>query len=73
MFVVHFEADDGKACCGELGAFVLSADRDLVDCEECIALMPPDEPPDPDGECYRGSEYASALAEEQARVQRELK
>lgn len=31
------------------------------------------EPPDPDGECFRGSEYASALAEEQARIQRELK
>jgi len=32
-----------------------------------------DEPSDPDGECYRGGEYASALAEEQARIQRELK
>ena len=31
------------------------------------------EPPDPDGECYRGGEYASAVAHEQARVQRELK
>jgi hypothetical protein len=31
------------------------------------------EPPDPDGECFRGRESASALAEEQARVQRELK
>lgn len=31
------------------------------------------EPPEPDGECYRGNEYASALAEEQARIQRELK
>lgn len=31
------------------------------------------EPPEPDGECYRGNEAASALAEEQARVQRELK
>lgn len=26
-----------------------------------------------DGECFRGGEYASALAEEQARIQRELK
>jgi hypothetical protein len=32
-----------------------------------------DEPPEPDGECYRGTEAASALAEEQARIQRELK
>lgn len=31
------------------------------------------EPPEPDGECYRGGEAASALAEEQARIQRELK
>ena len=32
-----------------------------------------DEPPDPDGECFRGGEAADALAEEQARIQRELK
>ena len=31
------------------------------------------EPPESDGECYRGGEYASALAHEQARIQRELK
>ncbi len=31
------------------------------------------EPPDPDGECYRGREAAGAVAEEQARIQRELK
>lgn len=31
------------------------------------------EPPEPDGECYRGNEYASALAHEQARIRRELK
>jgi hypothetical protein len=28
------------------------------------------EPPDPDGECFRGSEYASALAEQQAQAKR---
>jgi hypothetical protein len=28
------------------------------------------EPPDPDGECYRGREYASALAEQQAQAKR---
>jgi hypothetical protein len=32
-----------------------------------------DEPPEPDRECFRGGEYTSALAEEQARIQRELK
>jgi hypothetical protein len=33
----------------------------------------PDEPLEPYGECYRGGEAAGALAEEQARIQRELK
>lgn len=33
----------------------------------------PVEPPAPDGEAFRGTEYASAVAEEQARIQRELK
>jgi hypothetical protein len=33
----------------------------------------PEEPPDPDGECYRGGEAASALAESQAWIQRNLK
>lgn len=28
------------------------------------------EPPDPDGECFRGKEYASALAEQQAQAKR---
>jgi hypothetical protein len=28
------------------------------------------EPPDPDGECFRGREYASALAEQQAQAKR---
>lgn len=31
------------------------------------------EPPEPDGECFRGGEAASALAEEQGRIQRTLK
>lgn len=46
-------------------------------CESCfdeITAEPEDEePPDPDGECFRGGEYASALAEEQAWIQRNLK
>ncbi len=32
-----------------------------------------DEPPEPDGECFRGGESASALAHEQAEIQRTLK
>jgi hypothetical protein len=31
------------------------------------------EPPDPDGECYRGNEWANAQSHESARIQRELK
>jgi hypothetical protein len=31
------------------------------------------EPPEPDGECFRGGEAAAYNAEEQARIQRELK
>lgn len=48
-----------------------SADYDDAASEEAQGVN--DEPPDPDGECFRGGEYASALAEEQARIQRELK
>jgi hypothetical protein len=33
----------------------------------------PDEPPEPDGEAYRGGEAAAALAESQAHIQRMLK
>jgi hypothetical protein len=31
------------------------------------------EPPEPDGECFRGGEAAAFEAEQQARIQRELK
>jgi hypothetical protein len=31
------------------------------------------EPPEPDGECFRGGEAEAFQAEEQARIQRELK
>lgn len=37
------------------------------DCEKC---WPDREPPEPDGECFRGTEYASALAEQQAQAKR---
>lgn len=46
---------------------------DIQDTVETFGEWMNREPPDPDGECYRGGEYASALAAEQARVQRELK
>lgn len=47
-------------------------------CGKPRGLLPPEtiedvEPPEPDGECFRGGEYASAFAEEQARIQRNLK
>jgi hypothetical protein len=54
-----------------------------TECEECgftygthdtwCHLREGYEPPDPDGECFRGGEAASALAEEQAWIQRNLK
>jgi hypothetical protein len=42
-------------------------------CEDCWNKRDNREPPDPDGEDYRGGEAAAALAESQARIQRELK
>jgi hypothetical protein len=48
-----------------------SADYDDVASEEAQGVN--DEPPEPDGECYRGGEAASALAESQAWIQRNLK
>jgi hypothetical protein len=56
-YVATCEGGTGGPCCDP-------------DCEKC---WPDREPPDPDGECFRGREYASALAEQQARIQRELK
>ena len=54
-----------------------------TECEECeytygthapqCSLNPDREPSDPDGECHRGGEYASELAESQAWIQRNLK
>lgn len=55
---------------------------DCLDCADIRAViakaggrLPNDErePPEPDGESYRGGEWAAAQAEESARVQRELK
>ena len=37
------------------------------------SLDPNYEPPEPDGECFRGGEAAAYEAEEMARIQRELK
>jgi hypothetical protein len=41
--------------------------------ESFTELDEANEPGDPDGECFRGGEAAAYLAEEQARIQRELK
>jgi hypothetical protein len=42
-------------------------------CEACWVRRDNLEPPDPDGEDFRGGEAAAFLAESQARIQRELK
>lgn len=42
-------------------------------CLECLVAAGDYEPPEPDGECFRGGEAAAYQAEEMARVQRELK
>ena len=42
------------------------------DCHECF-LRANYEPPEPDGEAFRGGEAAAFEAETQARIQRELK
>lgn len=49
-----------------------SAAYDDVASEEAQGVND-DEPPEPDGECFRGGEAAAYEAEEQARIQRELK
>lgn len=58
---VWLRADDEEIC---LDPGMLKQIQSMVDSYE---------PPEPDGECYRGGEYASALAGSQARIQRELK
>lgn len=42
-------------------------------CEACWTKRDNREPPDPDGEAFRGGEAAVFIAEQQARIQRELK
>lgn len=65
-------ATDPKLCpdCDEPS---LSKADGVLQCHSCGWSEDDREPPDPDGEAYRGTEYTSALAEEQARIQRELK
>lgn len=61
-------------CAGCKGSGTQLNGLDCIYCGGAGTRPNPDyEPPDPDGECYRGGEYASALAESQARIQRELK
>ncbi len=42
-------------------------------CEACWNKRDNREPPDPDGEAFRGGEAAAYQAEQMARIQRELK
>jgi hypothetical protein len=42
-------------------------------CEACWVKRDNYEPPEPDGECFRGGEAAAFRDAEQARIQRELK
>lgn len=42
-------------------------------CESCWVTRDNREPPEPDGEAFRGGEAAAFRAEEQARIQRDLK
>lgn len=42
-------------------------------CKAGLTCDPDYEPPEPDGEDFRGGEAAAYSAEEQARIQRELK
>lgn len=55
---VWLRADDQEIC---LDTGMLKQIQSMVDSYE---------PPEPDGECFRGTEYASALAHEQAQAQR---
>lgn len=54
-------------CCPHCGS-TASFDDDYFEETHC-----PDEPREPSGECFRGGEAAAYEAEEQARIQRELK
>jgi hypothetical protein len=47
--------------------------QQIQDCVEDFCREIDAEPPEPDGEAYRGGEYAASVAESQARIQRELK
>ena len=48
-------------------------DRDEDARDEAAERENDAEPPEPDGECFRGGEAEAYLAETQARIQRELK
>jgi ribosomal protein L37AE/L43A len=48
----------------------LSKADGILQCHSCGWSEEDYEPGDPDGECFRGREYASALAEQQAQAKR---
>jgi hypothetical protein len=68
---VHWTTD--PQCIHRSGCLYATACHEAGHCTSTTHSQPDDEPPEPDGECYRGGEAASALAEEQAWIQRNLK
>jgi uncharacterized Zn finger protein (UPF0148 family) len=62
--------------CPDCGGKDFSTSYDgLVRCEDCGCIVDDSnyEPPEPDGECFRGREAESYQAEQQAWIQRNLK
>lgn len=57
------------SCCDECGCIVRLEGHD----KHCTAHDDNREPPEPDGECFRGGEAAAFEADRIERVQRELK
>jgi uncharacterized Zn finger protein (UPF0148 family) len=62
--------------CPDCGCSDFDRGRDgVIYCVDCDHVIDDSnyEPPEPDGEAFRGGEAAAYSAEEQARIQRELK
>lgn len=73
-YVGEFDLQDAEGIRWDWQSTQLTdAEDEVVNAALCKLDYEPPEPPDPDGECFRGGEAASAVAEEQAWVQRNLK
>jgi hypothetical protein len=59
--------------CGVRDGYACVSGCDCPDCVERAEREDNYEPPEPDGEAFRGGEAAAYEAETQARIQRELK